>query len=246
MIIRPKDEERIILNKYADDLERIIKNNNFDELTNYYAYISISFKEMDLNNVYLLFLDCFMMCAEYNNIKAFKYLYTIFKQENISSYNNNVRCIDVSRILRCLITTKQYEMFRYLEHMLLDAISFKLDYFDNELIIVSIRYENYEMFEYALNHYDIGFKNTYWHLKYFHLDDTKKKRFYKILLNTVPFEFDNYETQQEITHDMIQCGAFEIGTFDEYIDNYLYGINTLINTYKHKKNYVMDKIFFKN
>ena len=238
------------IERFSEDLEKLIKNNDFDEFTIYYYNISNTIKNDDENyeikDIYKIVLDCFKYCVMYNNTKIFKYLYTIFNEEDLNNYQRYIDLNTIYDTLKNLIRNKQYEMFRYLEPILSDATKLTIypDSFVDMLRDISIQERNYEIFEYVVNNYEIDWEKVYCQM-YSYRDD-EKRRFYQILFNSVPFEFDDYKTQKEITHDMIQCGAFEFGTFDEYIDNYLYGINTLIKTYKHKKNYVMDKIFYKN
>ena len=171
----PDNEKLPVLEEYAENLARLIENNDFDELTNYYANISIGFNHntdsyvdtniiithedvIDLYDVYKLFLLCFGFCAKYDNIKAFRFFYTIFNELDLNNYVEYADEETLYDILTYLIINKQYEMFRYLEPILLNAsgLYFNLDYFVCMLVFISIKESNYEIFEYVINNYKLN------------------------------------------------------------------------------------------
>ena len=70
------------------------------------------------------------------------------------------------------------------------------------------------MFEYALNHYDIGLKETYRHLNYFRHDDNEREKFcqllsirYNIEMNAIykhVNDFRHYDNEHKKALEMLE------------------------------------------
>ena len=59
------------LKHYYENLERLIKNNDFDEFIIYYSTTSndiLNDEDLDKEDIYKLVIECFKYCAMYNNI----------------------------------------------------------------------------------------------------------------------------------------------------------------------------------
>ena len=204
--------ERLI--KKNEDLERIIKNIEFETLNNYDLYLTI--------------LNGFMLCAKYNNIKVFKYLYTIFNERDLNNYdgyfenfcnsNSNYYRNEFVKLLYVLIDSRNYEIFRYLEPILLTNKHLKnkpltLNKIIYKLIGRTIDILDYDMFAYLVNNYDDDF-NKFWSY-YISLindkNDSEKKQFYQIWLNTSLLErIESKKAKRVIINDMIKCGIDKI------------------------------------
>ena len=198
--------ERLI--KKNEDLERIIKNIEFETLNNYDLYLTI--------------LNGFMLCAKYNNIKVFKYLYTIFNERDLNNYdgyfenfcnsNSNYYRNEFVKLLYVLIDSRNYEIFRYLEPILLTNKHLKnkpltLNKIIYKLIGRTIDILDYDMFAYLVNNYDDDF-NKFWSY-YISLindkNDSEKKQFYQIWLNTSLLErIESKKAKRVIINDMIK------------------------------------------